>query len=75
LSELAQAGIALLEKLSGMITQDPVTGEQYLRLPVPKPEMIQKLGEVISALSGTGGAPVVRRDSNGMKNHQNITLQ
>ncbi|MBI3823557.1 MAG: DEAD/DEAH box helicase [Planctomycetes bacterium] len=62
-SGLVQTGLAFLQNLaavsaaqpgasasSTMVTRDEKTGEQYVKLPMPKPEMLQQLMTALNAL-------------------------
>jgi superfamily II DNA or RNA helicase len=49
-ASLLEVGVALLKQVTakpseagGLVHHDPATGESYLRLPVPKPEVVQQL--------------------------------
>jgi len=61
---LLQTGLALLQNLQGatqpgvasrsgasLVERDPKTGESYLRLPMPKPEVMQQVMQALSALA------------------------
>lgn len=56
---LVQTGLAFLQSLAAantMVRRDEKTGEQYLKLPVPQPEVLQQLMTALSALLPKGAA-------------------
>jgi SNF2 family DNA or RNA helicase len=46
----AQSPVAAI--VSSLVAQDKETGEPYLRLPMPKPETLQKVADLLNALVG-----------------------
>jgi hypothetical protein len=38
--------------LSALVAQDPATGQKYLRLPMPNPDVLQKVADLFNALAG-----------------------
>jgi superfamily II DNA or RNA helicase len=59
---LVQTGLAFLQNLAalsqgadGMVQRDEKTGEQYLKLPMPRPELLQQLLAALSALAPPAG--------------------
>ena len=38
--------------IASLVERDSATGQPYLRLPIPKPEVLQKVVDVLSALAG-----------------------
>lgn len=63
---LLQAGLGLVQQLAGsaresngskssLVRRDPTTGEQYLRFPVPPPEVLDKALESVQALLAAFG--------------------
>lgn len=64
-SDLISTGVAFLQKLSqavsadagkspgaSLLQRDERTGERYLKLPLPNPEMLQKITELLKGLGG-----------------------
>lgn len=49
------AAAAAPAALSAALRRDDATGEPYLRIPVPPPDTLRKLADVLSALAGQGG--------------------
>ena len=60
MTNLVQTGLAFLQNLAAvsqsggqanpLVTRDDKTGEQYLKLPMPSPDVLQQLMTALSAL-------------------------